>query len=88
VALLLLWIPRSFTTRLKRGDLITLYFIFSPIGRIITEFFRLDSVSVFNLSLAQMLSAVMVAAALMIFLYRHRTELFHRASTQPSSEMT
>jgi prolipoprotein diacylglyceryltransferase len=68
----LLWIARRFAAQLKRGDLILLYFVISPVGRIITELFRLDSVTVLSLSLAQALSALMVVVALIIVLIRHR----------------
>lgn len=85
VVVLLLWLARRFAARLKRGDLITLYFILSPIGRIITEFSRLDSATVLSFSLAQILSALMVVTASAIFLYRYRAELF-RASPAPTSE--
>lgn len=85
VVVLLLWLARRFAARLKRGDLITLYFILSPIGRLLTEFFRLDSVTILSFSLAQILSALMVVTAAAIFLYRCRAELF-RASPSPTSE--
>ena len=71
VCLLLLWIARRFAARLKRGDLLTLYFVFSPIGRIITEAFRLDSYQTFSLNLAQLLSGLLVAGALLVLILRH-----------------
>jgi len=72
VCLLLLWIARRFAAQLKRGDLLTLYFVFSPPGRILTEFFRLDSTTLFSLSVAQSLSALLVGAALLVFIFRHK----------------
>lgn len=72
ICLALLWIARRFAHRLKRGDIITLYFILSPIGRIVTEMFRLDSFGVFSLNLAQALSALLSLAALAILVFRHR----------------
>ncbi len=71
VCLLLLWIGRRFAAHLKRGDLLALYFVFSPVGRIITEFFRLDSTTLVSLDIAQWLSILLVAAALIIFVGRH-----------------
>lgn len=71
VCLALLWVARRFTLGLKRGDLITLYLVFSPLGRIFTEFFRLDSTTAFSLNIAQGLSLLVALTALLIFLARH-----------------
>lgn len=84
VTLLLLWIAHRFAARLQRGDMITLYFILSPIGRILTEFFRLDSFSVSGFSLAQTLSALIALAALAVLIYRHRGD-FSRGAVAPDA---
>lgn len=82
--LLLLWIAHRFAMQLKRGDLMLLYFIISPVGRIITEVVRLDSVTLFSLSLAQVLSILMVSTAAAILVFRHRSRPGRSASAMPT----
>lgn len=84
--IVLVWVVRRFSAQLKRGDVITLYFILSPIGRIVTEVFRLDSFTVSGFSLAQALSALMTVVALAILLYRHRGDFSRAEVVTASSE--
>lgn len=84
--LALLWIARRFAAHLRSGDLILFYFAISPVGRIITELFRLDSVTLLSISLAQILSALMVVTALVIILFRHRNHLGRPAVAAVSTD--
>src|SRR5215213_7046814 len=72
--LLLLWISRRFTDRLKNGDIFLLYLIIYPVGRFFLDFLRLDASLVDGININQTVMAVVaVAAALALFL-RHRPQ--------------
>src|SRR5215208_816178 len=70
--LLLLWISRRFTDRLKNGDIFLVYLMVYPIGRFLLDFLRLDASMVAGININQTVMAVVaVSAALTLFL-RHR----------------
>ncbi len=71
---LILWIARRFSKRLKEGDVFLLFLIWSPLGRFFIEFLRTDSWffpgTPFNP--VHILTAVMVIVASVILFLCHR----------------
>jgi phosphatidylglycerol:prolipoprotein diacylglycerol transferase len=72
--LLMLWISRRFTERLKSGDIFLVYLIVYPVGRFLLDFLRLDASMVGGININQsIMGVVAVCAALTLFL-RHRLD--------------
>jgi phosphatidylglycerol:prolipoprotein diacylglycerol transferase len=70
--LLLLWIMRQYSGKLKRGDVFNVYLIVYPIIRFCLDFLRLDASRVFSVNINQTLMAVVAACAVVVLLWRHR----------------
>jgi phosphatidylglycerol:prolipoprotein diacylglycerol transferase len=68
----LIWVGRTYSKRLKDGDIFLLYLITYPIIRILLEFLRLDSSQVAGFNANQTFMAVILVAALGALIYRHR----------------
>src|SRR5579883_573698 len=79
---LLLWISRRFAKRLLRGDLFLLYAIWVPLGRFLLEFLRTDSwfFPGIHINTVQILIAIAVIAAAIIFVRRDRSQAAHLAT--------
>lgn len=69
---LLLWISRRFGDRLKTGDVFLAYLIVYPLGRFLLEFLRLDSSQLAGINANQALMLVVMVAAALILVWRHR----------------
>lgn len=69
---LLLFLERRFPNKLKNGDLLLIYLIGYPFGRIWLEFLKLDSpkVGTININQTVMIVVLVISAALLI--WRHR----------------
>jgi phosphatidylglycerol:prolipoprotein diacylglycerol transferase len=72
VFLILLYVARRFGDRLVRGDVFLLYCVLYPLGRFFIEFQRPDAWMMGPLAAAQVLSLLILAAATLIMLCRHR----------------
>jgi phosphatidylglycerol:prolipoprotein diacylglycerol transferase len=73
--ILLIAISRRFKDRLKDGDLILLYMIWYPAVRIFVESLRPDAWTVVGgLPTAQLISIVLIVAAIILLLVRHRPQ--------------
>ena len=71
--IVLVIVARKFQRRLKDGDLILLYMIWYPINRIIVESLRPDAWTVSGgLPTAQLISIILVVAAVGLLIVRHR----------------
>lgn len=73
---LLLWLSRTYTGRLKPGSLFLVYLIVYGIGRFSLEFLRLDVSRMAGVNANQMFMALVVvtAAAVLVFRQRGRVE--------------
>jgi phosphatidylglycerol---prolipoprotein diacylglyceryl transferase len=71
---LLLWMSRRFKNRLKDGDIFLVYLIIYPLGRFLLEFLRLDSSQLAGVNANQTLMLVVMIAASLILVLRHRLD--------------
>jgi phosphatidylglycerol:prolipoprotein diacylglycerol transferase len=69
---LLLWLSRQYTYRLRKGDVALVYLIVYPVGRFLLEFLRLDSAQVGGLNANQTFMAVVALVAAGLLFVRHR----------------
>lgn len=80
VFLILMYVARRYGERLLTGELFLLYCILYPLGRFFIEFQRPDAWMMGPLAAAQVLSLLIMAAAIALMVYRHR----RRPVTQPA----
>lgn len=66
----LLYLAHRFGERLLKGDLLTVYLILYPLGRVLMEFVRLDSLTVGAVPIAQIVSGVCLVLAAAVMVYR------------------
>lgn len=69
--LLLMYVARRYATRLLDGDVLCLYLIWYPVGRIFIEALRPDAWLIGGVPAAQIFAAVAIVVAGGIMLYRH-----------------
>jgi phosphatidylglycerol---prolipoprotein diacylglyceryl transferase len=70
VCLILIYVAHRWAERLLKGEILTVYLILYPLGRIIMEFVRLDSTSVGAIPVAQLVSLGCIVVAGMVMAYR------------------
>jgi phosphatidylglycerol:prolipoprotein diacylglycerol transferase len=70
---------RKLAGKLKEGDLFLAYLIWYPVGRLWVEALRPDAWKIGSIPTAQIISAVLIVAAVVIFVLRHRRPV----QTQP-----
>jgi phosphatidylglycerol:prolipoprotein diacylglycerol transferase len=80
VFLILMYVARRFGERMLTGDLFLLYCVLYPLGRFFVEFQRPDAWMMGPLAAAQVISLVIMAAAIALVVYRHR----RRPVTEPA----
>jgi phosphatidylglycerol:prolipoprotein diacylglycerol transferase len=73
VFLILMYVGRRYEARLLRGDIFLLWAILYPLGRFLVEFQRPDAWMVGPIAAAQLVSLVVIIAAMVIMVYRHRS---------------
>lgn len=71
---LLLWLARRFSDRLKFGDIFLAYLIFYPIGRFLLDFLRLDAAMLAGLNANQTAMAIVAVLSGLALFWRHRKE--------------
>jgi phosphatidylglycerol:prolipoprotein diacylglycerol transferase len=71
---LLLWLGRKYKNRLKTGDLLLVYMIIYPVGRILLEFIRLNSAEIAGINANQAVMMVVVIGAAVWLFTRHRSK--------------
>jgi phosphatidylglycerol:prolipoprotein diacylglycerol transferase len=81
---LLYFLLRRKGEKLLKGEIVGLYAILYSTGRIIMEFVRLDSPTVWGISIAQIVAAMVILLAAGIILYRRRT--LTAGQTPPAEE--
>lgn len=70
--IILVWIGIRFGKKLKQGDLFILYLIWYPSERFLLEFLRLNNWKIGAIPTAQIVSVVLVSAAVMAFIWWRR----------------
>src|SRR5512138_456824 len=80
--LLLLWIIRRFTGRLRKGDVFNVYLIAYPLIRFFLDFLRLDASEIAGININQTVMAVVGILAIIVLIWRHRPD-----STAPYTEV-
>jgi phosphatidylglycerol:prolipoprotein diacylglycerol transferase len=69
---LILVAGRKLVGKLKEGDLFLAYLVWYPLGRLWVEALRPDAWKIGNIPTAQIISVVLIVAAVVIFVLRHR----------------
>jgi phosphatidylglycerol:prolipoprotein diacylglycerol transferase len=83
--ILLIWIGRKYANKLLDGDILSLYLIWYPLGRILIEFLRPDAWTIFGVPTAQVVGTIIILIGLGLFYYRRqRPELATRPETHPT----
>jgi len=82
--LLLMYVARRYANRLLNGDVLCLYLIWYPIGRIFVEALRPDAWLIGSIPAAQIFAAIAIMVSGGIILYRHRRA--RRAAASVSGE--
>jgi len=85
---LLMWIGRKYAHKLLDGDMLSLYLIWYPIGRLLIESLRPDAWTFGGIPTAQLVSIVLILIGVGLFFYRRRrpdlaTSPFTHPTTQP-----
>jgi phosphatidylglycerol:prolipoprotein diacylglycerol transferase len=84
--ILLMWIGRKYAHKLYDGDMLSLYLIWYPLGRILVESLRPDAWTMGGLPTAQLVAIVFILIGIGLMVYRRRRpELATNPYTHPAS---
>jgi phosphatidylglycerol---prolipoprotein diacylglyceryl transferase len=72
VCVVLVYVAHRWGERLLKGEILTVYLILYPLGRILMEFVRLDSTTVGSVPVAQIVSVVCIVIAAAVLVYRRK----------------
>lgn len=72
--ILLLWLGRRFSDRLKRGDLFLIYVLNYAIGRFLLDFLRLDASQVLGINFNQTIMGILAVLMTATIIWRHRPQ--------------
>jgi len=82
---LLMWLARKYAARLFDGDMLSLYLIWYPLGRLLIENLRPDAWVLSGIPTAQIVSIVLILLGIgLFFLRRNRPELATSYQTHPA----
>ncbi len=70
--MLLMWIARKYSAKLFDGDILSLYLIWYPMGRILVEMFRPDAWVIGGIPMAQIFSLILILLGAGLIYYRHQ----------------
>jgi phosphatidylglycerol:prolipoprotein diacylglycerol transferase len=70
--ILLMYVARRYADRLLNGDILCLYAIWYPVGRMFVEALRPDAWLIGGIAAAQIFAAIAIVVSGAIILYRHR----------------
>lgn len=85
--ILLMWIGRKYADKLLDGDILSLYLIWYPLGRIFIESFRPDAWTLSGIPAAQIFSIILLIIGLGLMIYRRqRPELATSPTTHPTEQ--
>jgi len=79
--LLLMYVVRRYSDRLLDGDVLCLYAIWYPVGRIFVEALRPDAWLIGGIAAAQIFALIAIVVSVAIILYRHRSAYGRAHST-------
>ena len=83
--ILLMWLGRKYAAKLFDGDMLSLYLIWYPIGRLLIEALRPDAWTVSGIPTAQIVSIILLLIGVGLLYYRRRRpELATRPETHPT----
>ena len=68
----LLWVSRRFSDRLRTGDIFLGYLVIYPVGHFLLDFLRLDASRLAGINANQTLSALVAVVAVGVLVWRHR----------------
>ena len=71
-AITLLWIARRWGARLRPGDLFLLFLVWYAVVRLLLEMLRTGNWTFFGIPTAMVVSAIVIAFAIVVFAIRHR----------------
>jgi phosphatidylglycerol---prolipoprotein diacylglyceryl transferase len=80
--ILLIWLGRRFSNRLKEGDLFLIYVLNYAIGRFLLDFLRLDASQVLGINFNQTFMIIFAVFALTALIWRHRPQLISGSAAQ------
>jgi phosphatidylglycerol:prolipoprotein diacylglycerol transferase len=84
---LLMWIGRKYAGKLLDGDMVSLYLIWYPTGRLIIESLRPDAWTLSGIPTAQIVSIILILIGIGLFFYRRRKpELATSPITHPTEQ--
>jgi phosphatidylglycerol:prolipoprotein diacylglycerol transferase len=84
---LLMWIGRKYAEKLLDGDLVSLYLIWYPTGRLIIESLRPDAWTLSGIPTAQIVSIILILIGVGLYFYRRRNpELATNPITHPTEQ--
>jgi phosphatidylglycerol:prolipoprotein diacylglycerol transferase len=82
-----MWIGRKYASKLLDGDLLSLYLIWYPLGRILVELLRPDAWTMSGIPTAQIVSIVLILIGAGTMWYRRkRPELATNPETHPTPQ--
>ncbi|MDX1524028.1 MAG: prolipoprotein diacylglyceryl transferase, partial [Anaerolineae bacterium] len=70
--IVLVWVSRRFASKLRDGDIFSLYLIWYPVGRLLIETLRPDAWTISGIPTAQIVSIVLILIGVGLIYYRHR----------------
>ncbi len=84
---LLIWLGRKYASKLYDGDILSLYLIWYPLGRLLIESLRPDAWTLGGIPTAQIVSIILILVAAGLMFYRRRSpNLMTRPETHPASQ--
>jgi phosphatidylglycerol:prolipoprotein diacylglycerol transferase len=85
--ILLMWVGRKYADKLLDGDMLSLYLIWYPSGRIMVEMLRPDAWTMGGIPTAQIVSAVLILIGIGLMVFRRqRPELATSPFTHPTPQ--
>ena len=84
---LLIWLGRKYASKLYDGDILSLYLIWYPLGRLLIESLRPDAWTLGGIPTAQIVSIILILIGAGLMFYRRRSpNLMTRPETHPASQ--
>ncbi|MBI1877079.1 MAG: prolipoprotein diacylglyceryl transferase [Chloroflexi bacterium] len=85
--ILLMWLGRKYADKLLDGDMLSLYLIWYPVGRILVEMLRPDAWTLGGIPTAQIVSIVLILIGIGLMVFRRqRPELATSPVTHPTPQ--
>ena len=82
-----MWVGRKYADKLYDGDMLSLYLIWYPTGRLLVESLRPDAWTLGGIPTAQIVSVILILVGAGLMVYRHRNpKLMTQPETHPASQ--